>query len=358
MLAYIILIGVPLLYLCFLHFLRSAYRLERVPYRKNVLKVFFLIYFFLLALRASTVGTDTPNYLNKFYQAAYFTWPQWLSRGTSEVGFTFLTKLIRVFTDNEQVYMTIIAAIIVCPVAYLYCRESEGPVLTMALFLVLPIFGMFFSGFRQAIAIGFAVPAFYCVREKKKLQFALIVLAAMLFHRSAFILSVLYPVYYMRLTRKKLIWIVPALLLIYVLSDRIFSVLMVLLSYIYRGQEWEVVSTGAYSMLLLFSLLLAFSYVFTDESSSPDIVGLRNILVLSVVLQCFASVNTLAMRVNYYFLLFLPLLIPKVISRASRKNMLTCRVANVVFCVYFFYYFLSNRQSGFSTFPYVPFWAS
>lgn len=360
MLAYVILVGVPLLYLCVLQGIRSTYRLDEIPYRGSVLKVFFGIYFLLLALRSSAVGTDAANYISKFAAASNMTWSAWLGRGTSEVGFAFLTKLVSTFTDNEQVYLAVVAAFILFPIAHLYSRESEDPMLTMVLFLSLPMFGMFFSGFRQSIAIAMAVPAYYFTRNRKKLKFVITVFAAMLFHQSAFILFLLYPVYHMKLTRKMLIWIVPVLLAVYLFSDRIFAVLLVVLSQLYEEQIWEIEATGAYSMLLLFVLLLVFCYIFTDEDSAEtDVIGLRNILVLSVVLQCFASVNTLAMRMNYYYLLFLPLLIPKVIRRAKGKNALTCKIINAVFCVYFLYYFLNQaygQKSGFQIYPYVPFW--
>lgn len=360
MLAYIILVGVPLLYYCILRSIRNTFHLNKTPYKGSVLKVFFFIYFLMLALRAASVGVDTESYLTKFFNSQYISWSEWVFGRSSEMGFALLTKLISSFTQNEQVYLAVIAAIILLPVAWLYSRESEGPVLTMLLFLVLPMFGMFFSGFRQSIAIAMAVPAYYCVKDKKILRFVLIVLTAMLFHQSAFILFLLYPVYHVRLTRKMLIWIVPMLLLVYAFSDRIFLLLIQMMNDLYQERYSELESTGAISMLLLFVMLLVFSYVFVDESKADDnIIGLRNILVLSVALQCFSTVSSIAMRMNYYFLLFLPLLIPKVIGHASGKYARICKVADVVLCLYFLYYFLNKayaQESGFLIYPYLPFW--
>lgn len=360
MLAYILLVGIPIVYMGILQGIKSTYRLEEVPYKRTVLNVFFFIFFLLLALRAETIGVDTANYLSKFDYSLKVSWGEWMASRTSEYGFAILTKLIGFFTKSKQLYMAIIAGLILIPVAYLYNRESEGPLLTMCLFLILPLFGMFFTGFRQSIAIAMTVPAYYCVRDRKKIRFVLIVLAAMLFHQSAFIMLLLYPVYYMRLTRKNLIWLVPLLVLFYLFSDRIFLLISNLLISLYEGRYFEMEATGAYVMLLLFILLLVFSYIFIDEEDADaDIIGLRNILVLSVMLQTFTTVSTLAMRMNYYFLLFLPLLIPKVIWRAKGKNALTCQIANAIMCVYFLYYFLDkafHAQTTFGIFPYIPFW--
>lgn len=360
MLAYILLVGLPIAYMGILQGIKSTYRLDEVPYKRTVLNVFFFIYFLLLALRAETIGVDTANYLDKFVNARTMSWSEWLSGRNSEIGFAVLTKLIGFFTKSNQIYLMIISGVIVLPVAYLYSRESEGQLLSMSLFLVLPMFGMFFSGLRQSIAIAMVVPAYYCVRDRKKVRFILVVLGAMMFHRSAFIISLLYPLYHMRLTKKMLIWIVPCIVLAYVFSQRIFNFLLKVLFFIYEDEQWTASSTGAYNMLVLFAMLLIFSYIFVDESTADDdIIGLRNILVLSVFLQCFASVNPIAMRMNYYFLLLLPLLVPKVIGQTEGKNALTCQVANAVMCVYFLYFFLDRAYSGqsiFGIYPYVPFW--
>lgn len=49
-----------------------------------------------------------------------------------------------------------------------------------------------------------------------------------------------------------------------------------------------------------------------ESKMDKDIIGLRNILFLSAFLQCFTLVNYWAMRMNYYFLIFLPILISKI----------------------------------------------
>lgn len=360
MLAYILLVAVPLIYYGLLRVIRNSNRLIALPDGGSMLNVFFGIYFLLLALRGVSVGVDVPNYLSKFQYANHLSWREWFASSSWEPGFMALTKLVSLVSDQNQVYLAVIAAVVVIPIARFYRRETEGPVLTMALFLILPMFGMFFSGLRQAVAIMFAVPAYGYTRDKKWVKFLLVVLAAMLFHQSAFILLLLYPVYHLKLPRISLIWILPLIAVIYRYSAGIFRYLLTILSRLYTDNTWEVSSTGAYSMLVLFVMLMIFSYVFIDEDSAdPDLLGLRNILVLAVLLQCFASVNTLAMRMNYYFLLFLPLLIPKVIRRASGTKALVCNTANVVLCLYFITYFMNqvfSRQSGFRIFPYVPFW--
>ena len=362
MLAYIILVAVPILYYFILSGLKTTYGLKEIPYRNSVIWVFFGIFFLLLVLRNPVVGVDTKNYLSKFQYCATYSWKEWILSRSSELGFSVLTKVIRTFTSSDKIYLGAVAAVILYPIAWMYYKESEQPILTFLLFLILPLFAMFFSGFRQSIAISWTVPAYYCVKRKEKLKFILMVVLAIQFHRSAMILFLLYPVYYMPLTRKTMIIIIPIIAIMYLYSDVFYMILIRFMGEFYQERYENVPSTGAYSMLLLFLALLIFSFLFADEGQPDEnLFGLRNLLLLSVLLQCFASVSRFAMRINYYFILFIPLLIPRVISRATGKNKFTCKIAEIVLCCYFLYYFLDksySRESFFQIYPYIPFWKS
>ena len=358
MLAYYLLVGVPMLLALLMHSIKHTYQLNRVPYAKEVIRVFFLIYFLLLAFRSDIIGVDTWNYLAKFRAASYSTWEKYVGGRSSEFGYAALSMLISYVTNNEQVFLTIIAAITVYPIAKLYMEESESPLLTISMYLILPMFQMLFSGLRQAIAMAFVPAAYQCIRKRKVFGFLTVVWIASLFHRSAWVLLLLYPVYHAKISRKAMILVVPALVAVIVFRVQIFLLLYSVIVAIFPENDANVVETGATSMLLLFSVILAFSYLFlgsTDEETS----GQRNILILSVAVQTFAMINRLAMRVNYYYLLFLPLLLPKVIRRIPGKNKWFAELVEIICCAYFFFYFFRKANSGVDSlgiFPYIPFW--
>lgn len=357
MTAYYLLTGVPVLLALLMYEIKRVYRLERPPYQRAVIWSFFGIYFFLMACRASVVGIDTWNYLSKFQTARHTGWVEYVSASSSE-GFALLTKLISAVTGSEQVFLAVTSLLIIFPIAKLYAEKSESPLLTISLFLVLPVFSMFFSGMRQSLAIALVPLAFRYVQEKKPWRFLLVVVLATTFHKSAWLILLLYPVYYMNITRKALLWAVPLLVLVYVFNDQIYLAIVNVSYYVFAQRYSYTGATGAYSMLVLFVILLAFSYMFLGDTDE-EATGLRNILVLTVGIQCFALINNIAMRMNYYFLVFLPLLLPKVIRRMSGRNKWFAGIVEFVCCVYFFYYFLQKAytaQGGFNIFPYVPFW--
>ena len=82
-------------------------------------------------------------------------------------------------------------------------------------------------------------------------------------------------------------------------------------------------------------------------------------MVLATCIQFFASLNTVAMRMNYYFIPLVPLLISKVYYSANEKNKKLITTANIVMVVFFFGYFFYTAYTGsdiLHIFPYKAFW--
>lgn len=260
-----------------------------------------------------------------------------------EIGYALLNKFISLFTNNFQYVIAITAIITLIPIWLVYSKESEDAYISISLFIMLPTFAMTFSGLRQAVAISIGFIAYEFVKSKKMIFFVLTVALAFLFHKSALILMFMYPLYWAKITRKWLIVVVPAMTIIFMLNRPIFVFLQGIVGDFYTTDASE---TNAYTMIVLFILLaiLAFA-VPDDEKSDSDLIGLRNFLLFSIVLQMFTPLHTLAMRFNYYYIIFIPLLIPKVINNSSKQFNQVAILAKYVMIVFFVGYFFINLLS-------------
>ena len=353
MAAYIILVAVPILFQIYFRKRRDS---------KIAIISFFILLIGILAFRSISVGTDLATYVPWFKKLHNTAW-----RGVTdaieniEVGFLYLTKLISVFSGNEQVYLAVIACITVIPIFILFYKESENAILSISIFLILPNFIMLFSGLRQAIAIGLGVPAYYLARKKKIFWFLCIVAFAMLFHKSAFILLLLYPLLHVRITKKWLWFVVPCMAIMLLFNARIFNFLLQFLDETYQERYGEIESTGAYTMIILFVLFAIYAFIVPSSQKLDEAtIGLRNILLLTVCIQFFAPLNSIAMRMNYYFLIFLPILIPKIANRCKESDVKLISHSKAVMVVFFVVYFLIKTATGIDTlniYPYIPFWA-
>lgn len=324
---------------------------------KVAMILFWSILLLLLVLRHNTVGVDLKTYQNIFQFCKVSGWSDALGR-SAEIAYSALNKVISLYTDEFNWVKIVVAVMCVLPHMYVYSKYSTNATLSIALFATLSNFAMLFSGLRQSIAISLGLIAFEFVRRKKPVAFACIVIAAMLFHTSAFILAFLYPLYHIRLKKKSLIGIIPILGILFLFNKQIFGVLTLFLS-AYTKYDATITPTGAYTMLILFALFAAFVYLIPKESSLDyDTLGMRNFLLFSVALQMFAPLHSIAMRMNYYYLVFIPLLIPRIIShRSERWN----RVAVVSMCImevfFIIYFFLAaSNNNVLQIFPYRFFW--
>ena len=356
MLAYLLLIFIPLLTGTVIR-LTNGRRFDLSSHRTLPVSLFFLILFFMLSLRAFSVGIDTPVYKNMFQRLIRYNF---FSAYTDhiEYGFFVVCKLVSLIGLDFRGLLILIALFTLIVICRAFTEDDAYCFLKIILFANLSVFSLMFSALRQTIAIAIGLIAFRYVRQKKIIPFALCVIAAILFHKSAFMLVLLYPFYYIRIKRNNLIVALLIIVLVFILNQPIFSLLSSFLSEIYPFAK--VGSTGAYNMILLLLGLFVFCFIVpSEESLSNDTIAMRNYLFLALCVQLFAPLHSLAMRLNYYYLIFIPMLIPDVLKHASPKMKSMAEAANYVMCLFFVCYFYYNALQQGDTlriFPYVPFW--
>lgn len=326
-----------------------------------LLGVFFAIFFLLLCLRGKSVGVDLENYLHRYYQISRIDLAGVFEKQVPvDIGYGLLNKLFAVLGVSDRVFIILIAILTVFPLAWLYITETDNWMLTVSLFIILPIFSMCFTGLRQSLAIAAVPLQFYFTKKKNIIGFLLAVLLAYLFHSTAIFTLILYPVYHIRIKKTWLLGLIPLMAAIYIFNRQLYSLTVRLLGGKFEERYSEIGNTGAYEMLLLFILFAVVSFVLTDENlMDDDDFGLRNLLLLTVVFQFFAPVNSIAMRLNYYFLVFIPIAVPHMLVLHKVRYRKFALAAQSVMVVAFSGYFLYKAYRGgdsMHVFKYVPFW--
>lgn len=362
MTAYYILIGIPVLLQLFLTLKNSTGQLLKV--KKNnasraVIITFFVIFFLLLIFRRQDIGIDLSNYKNMFKRVYYLSFSELLKLKT-ELGYLILNKVVSKIYNNFQFFMGVVAFITVLPLGILYAKESENALLSIAVFLNLTVFNMLFSGLRQSIAIALAVPIYYFTKNKKLFWFLFFAAIAFFFHKSSLVMLIIYPLYHANIRKNKLWVIFPVMFVGFIFRARIFSFLLKYIGEEYNERYGMVSNTGAYNVLVLFVLFLVYSFVMVnDNNADKDFIGLRNFMLAATCIQFFASLNSVAMRVNYYFIVFIPILISKVYNRCEGNKKNIALIGNTVMISFFFLYFFYSAYTGkdiLQIFPYKAFW--
>lgn len=328
------------------------------------IRVFFVLLFVLLACRDVSVGTDTQNYRLLFYESGKMSFEEAFAYDDEGL-FVFLNWIIaRVTNQNFQMYLVIVSAITVFPMMKLYEEDQHNDFLQIVLFVNMAIFVMLFSGIRQALAISICVFAFKYVRQRKLIKFLLCVMVACGFHVSAAIVLSMYPIYKANIRRKNVWLIIPVIATIFLLNESIFAVLFrVVEMFVPKYADYDITHTNAYATIILFALFTVCAYVVPDEERiTPELLGMRNFLLVALTLQCFAPVHVLAMRMNYYFIPFIPAFMGRIVSIPDARYKSVAWWVKVVLCVVFTGIFLITLIEADATHetlrivPYIPFW--
>lgn len=323
------------------------------------LVLFFVLYFFLLAFRDITVGADTGAYETVFLNVSNTAWKDLYEYKSSEVGYSVLNKLVSWLGGDYRAFLIVSSGIIVAPHIKLYYDYSDNSMVSLSLFMVLPIYLMYFSGVRQSLAMAMGILAFYATRDKKPLRFLLFVLLAVSFHLSGIILLAMYPLYHLRMRLVHLFVLIPAFLVAYPFRSRIFTALLPLMGEKYAERYSELEDTGAVTMLLLFLIFMLYAFLVPDEEDLDDVTrGMRNFLVLTVFVQMFSTISIITMRMNYYYLIFLPLVVPRITHRWKKVDSFFQTSINVVMVVFFLVYYFQKAYDvdSLNIYPYIPFW--
>lgn len=349
MIAYGMLISLTVL--VYLFFTSMHYKKSKVD--RITLTFFFLAYLFLLCARDYSVGVDTKGYIRAFEYTRNLNWKVALLYGDNEIGFKLLRMIVQ-WLGGARLYISVAAALAVIPVLYLYKNEAEGSMICVSFFLISLLFEMFFSGLRQSIAIGLAVPAYYFVKEKKKIPFLLVVALACSFHKSAVMLLLLYPIYHAHITKKWLWGIIPLVGFVMLRRDLLMDLIFQLAGdeYSYK-YSYLTGSSGQMGLMILFLLISMYCYIMLDENiAGEEEIGLRNILLLATFIHLFTPVNPTISRINYYFILFIPVAISRVNNRCNELLYQIRTVACFVMPMFFVAYFFLLKSDSLNVFNY------
>ena len=328
---------------------------------KMMITLFFVGIFVLLSLRHISVGVDLIEYKYIFQRCSRLSFGQ-LRSLRWEIGYTVYNKVISLISKEYRFFLIITAFITLIPIYKLYVRETKYGVLQIVLFVNMPCFFMIFSGLRQAIAISIGVIAYMMLERKKYVLTGILIVFAMCFHISAFVLVLLYPALLFKIKKKHLIFVVPMMVVLYIYKTPVLLFLISILPTRYIDSYGVLKNTGAIGMLLLFLLFSVFSFVISDEEnmSTKDYL-MRNILLISTLFQFFVPIHGLIQRASYYFLIFLPISIINVVQAPKRKLKNISDLAVIVMVCFFSFYFFFNAiystDNLLDVFPYKFYWS-
>lgn len=325
---------------------------------KTVAITSFIIFVLILGLRHPTMGIDLGygrenGYISSFEKLSKKTWGEIFSLESFynyEYGYILFNKLVGSIWANTQFFLFICAFVSLVPVFYVIYKNSDNTFMSIVVMLGFPSFLMLFSGLRQAISIGLCVLALKYIQDKKIIKFIITVVVAGLFHSSAYVFLIAYPLYNIKFSSNARWFSVMLLPIIYVLKDMLFAIFSKLFKDNASTEE-----TGALTLFLVFCLVYVFCIILYDGSKKQN--GLLNLFFFACCCQACGSVNNLAVRVTYYFMTALIFLLPDTMKKAKidvKERSLLSIVIYFAFIIFGLYSLYTATWP--ESYPYYFFW--
>lgn len=322
----------------------------------------------VLGLRSNGVGEDTQHYVDIFEKSVNLDWIRVFTKfrivwrmvdgfpDTIENGFLLLTKSVRFFTDNPQVFLLVIAALTMgCFGRFIY-DNSEDVFLSTYVLMCECIYMSAFNGARQILALSIGINAFTLLK-RGKIKSAIGVMAlAGLIHNSALIYLLAIPLMLVKgkkeagtYKRFKYVFFVCALVpFLLPVVNLIFSHLFLRYSMYFENNYWSV-QVGGTMLLWAFELLLILM-LYRKRFHPEGSFELSALVLIYLMLEAIAFEHSAFSRVAWYYRGFLILFFPvavKGIPREGNKRMMAFVLLVLLTLVFISYARVDTRTYSF-----------
>lgn len=323
--------------------------------KRRYLTLCGIVLILFIGLRSRFVGSeDSFNYFNHMKRALlYDTWSGFYNEDGIEGGYQFFVYTISRFLNHPQYLFVVTGVIYIVAVCYCIYKNSENVVLSMVMYITIGIMQFQLQGMRQAIAMAICMVSFEFVKKKKVIPFALLVILAMQFHRTAVVIAAIYVV-------SMLSYNVWSILLLAICSGVVFAYtdqLMAFANDVFETDYAQTIDSGGFIATAIYVLIIVFAMFFyrkellQKKDKTPSTIMFVTILgFVSYIMRYFGA--GISERISFYFMFGQILLLPNTIKKMPAEYRKIVEYAVSVLCIALFLY----RINSSAFVPYQFFW--
>lgn len=301
--------------------------------RRSCLFLIALILMVPAILRQET-GNDYLRYVEFFHLASIDAYVP------TEAGFNWLAKAVYGLCgyENYLLLFAIYAVMTILVMLTVIRQQAENFCFSFFLFMMFGYYFQSFNTMRYYFALSLSLLAMTCLLRRKYAGFVILVLLAALFHKTALITLLLYPVAACRWKKRELAAGVALGLAVLLLHEKAMELLLSL----YPSWEGTVdlaagTSISWVNIAKCLAVLLLAYYVRTDEDPETfrgrQLVMYRNSAYIGLLLYVFGWFIPEVSRICYYLtftqIFYLPMLLsglPETEQGRRQKKLLTILV--------------------------------
>lgn len=308
----------------------------------------FLLMFVFSSIRYG-IGYDYYGYMaTALHQVEDYTINRFepLSRLLVEIG----------YHTHYQVFFILCSFLTLYPLYKACLKLSINPAYSLIVYFLFPNFYLeSFSIVRNAIAYSFALYSFVLLYNKKLFRSILMVVIACLFHKSAAIALIIYPLYFLKTGPKINLIVYVASFLISQLVMRFVGNYAEIIPLFADVEHYaDAARSGGGTMTYVINALAIFNFIIWKklEGVNPDNCKYLTLFCAGACLwNVFLSVDsTIALRLGSFFMIYIIFLVPQykyAFENNHRRLVSTCSYCFFLFL--FMSYFYINVSSYLKT---------
>ena len=287
-------------------------------YKNRYCAWIFVSVILILGLRHPSMGNDLAGYLKSFDRLTDLSWKELFSLDSYlnyEWGYIVFNKVIGDLSfKNDQILLIVCALLSTVPVWITIRLKSEDILMSTVVYLGLPIFILQFSGLRQCIAIGICFISLRFIEQKKFWKFSMLILLASTFHTTSLLFILAFFLYHLKIP-DKIRWFTLLLFpIIFVFRKQIFLFFVLIFM-----EDASLQQTNAITMMLVFAMIYLFLLIVCYQDCDEQTNGYLNIFLFACLCMIFTGIYSTAIRVAYYFMISLILLLPIAMNKLKKK---------------------------------------
>lgn len=300
------------------------------------------ILFLFVANRSIYFGADVIGYINKFNEIKNLNFSYIFSvaffESEKDPVFYYLAKITSFIGIDYRGWIAILSGIFITSFSIILYKYSKLPMISILLIISLGYLTFSMTGLRQGMAISFILLSYTFIRDRKIWKFILVVLFAALFHSSALVFLIAYPLAFLKFNSKHVFTFLLVLILYLFFSNQIISLLNILIwsdQYDYYLNNNEGLNyTGFLIQLIIFLFCLIFTKKVLNKNAKD--ITLYNLVYIGLLLELFSTEIAEIFRLSMYFSIFSVILVANSINTIENKYLqgLLSLIIIVVSCFY------------------------
>ncbi len=305
------------------------------------------------SLRSKDLYPDTPGYYSVYLNISQYGFNKVLTLfdgGTKNPTFYFLGWIFSKAFPDAQMWLAFLSILYIVAIIYLISKESKNPYVSVIIFLSLGYFTFSLTGLRQALAMTLMVPAYFMAKRHKPIKFILIVLLAYLFHNTALIFLLIYPIRNLKFGWFHVFFISACLVVSLFFKSQFKEFIGEVFKDSYLGGYSDNDKSLNFSGIIIQLAIFVFSlfYYKNITAKNKDVLILYNCAFLGLSFQLFSIVVAEMFRVSMYFSIFNLILIPLAI--VSEPKTRWQNIESILITVVLLAYILIGRVPEYSFF--------